>query len=62
MRFERTPEGRATDLTITMQYEPPGGRLGTWVAKALGEDPERKIDDDLQRFKESMESEAFTAR
>jgi uncharacterized membrane protein len=62
VRFERTPDGRATDLTVTMQYEPPGGRLGTWVAKALGEDPERKIDDDLQRFKESMESEAYTAR
>jgi uncharacterized membrane protein len=62
VRLERTPDGRATELTVTMQYAPPGGRLGAWAAKLFGEDPERKIDEDLRRFKESMESQAFTTR
>lgn len=62
VRLERTPDGRATELTVTMQYTPPGARLGAWAAKLFGEDPERKIDEDLQRFKESMESQAFTTR
>jgi uncharacterized membrane protein len=62
VRFERSADGRATELTVTMQYAPPGGRLGAWVAKLFGEDPEQRIDDDLQRFKESMEAQAYTAR
>jgi uncharacterized membrane protein len=41
---------------VTMQYAPIGGRLGTAVAKLFGEDPELKIAEDLQRFKESMEA------
>jgi uncharacterized membrane protein len=49
-------DGRRTKLTVTMQYAPIAGRLGTAVAKLIGEDPERKIADDLQRFKESMEA------
>lgn len=61
VRFERTPDRRATELTVTMQYAPPGGRLGGWVAKLFGEDPERTIEDDLQRFKESMEAQAYSS-
>jgi len=62
VRFERTPDGRATDVIVTMQYAPPGGRLGAWIAKVFGEDPERKLEEDLQRFKESMESRTYSAR
>jgi uncharacterized membrane protein len=62
VRFERALDGRATELTVTMQYAPPGGLLGVWVAKLFGEDPERKIDEDLQRFKESMEAQAYSSR
>jgi uncharacterized membrane protein len=35
---------------------PIAGRLGAAVAKFLGQDPDFKIADDLQRFKESMEA------
>jgi uncharacterized membrane protein len=62
VRFERALDGRATELTVTMQYAPPGGLLGVWVAKIFGEDPERKIDEDLQRFKESMEAQTYSSR
>jgi len=39
-----------------LQFDPPGGRLGALVAKIFGEDPQEKIEEDLQRFKESMEA------
>jgi uncharacterized membrane protein len=62
VRFERTPDGRATDVTVNLQYAPPGGRFGAWIAKVFGEAPELKMEEDLQRFKESMESKAYSTR
>lgn len=58
VEFEPTGNGQRTRLTVTMQYQPPAGHLGTAIAKLFGEDPERKIEQDLQRFKESMEAGA----
>ena len=57
VRFVSLSNGR-TLLQISMQYLPPGGALGTFAAKLLGEEPEKQIEDDLRRFKELMESEA----
>ena len=56
VEFEPVGDGRSTRLTVTLQYAPIAGRIGTAVAKLLGEDPDLKIADDLQRFKESMEA------
>lgn len=56
VEFEPIGDGRKTRVTVTLQYAPLAGRLGTAVARFIGEDPEFKIADDLQRFKESMES------
>ena len=56
VEFEPVGDGRSTRLTVTLQYAPIAGRIGTAVAKLLGEDPDLKIADDLQRFKESMET------
>ena len=60
VHFQRAADGRGTDVTVTLQYDPPGGALGAQVARWLGEDPERKIEEDLQRFKRAMESEVAT--
>jgi uncharacterized membrane protein len=54
--FEPIGDGSRTELTVTLQYAPPAGRLGTAVAELIGEDPGRKIDEDLRRFKEEMEA------
>ncbi|ALA59224.1 SRPBCC family protein [Nitrospira moscoviensis] len=59
VEFEPTGDGRRTKLTVTLQYAPPAGRLGAALAKLLGEDPESKIAQDLQRFKESMEAGVY---
>lgn len=59
VEFEPTGDGQRTRLTVTLQYAPPAGRLGAAVAKLLGEDPDYKIGQDLQRFKESMEAGVY---
>jgi uncharacterized membrane protein len=56
VEFEPVGNGRKTQLTVTLQYAPIAGRLGAAVAKLIGQDPDLKIADDLQRFKESMEA------
>jgi uncharacterized membrane protein len=56
VEFKPTDGGKGTWLTVTLQYEPPGGRLGETLAKWLGADPDMKLGVDLQRFKEQMET------
>ena len=55
VRFERAPGGRGTIVRVEMQYKPPGGHIGVFVAKLFGEDPELQLKDDLRRFKQVME-------
>jgi len=39
-----------------MEYQPPGGVLGTAIAKLFGEEPGQQIGDELNRFKQLMEA------
>ena len=41
-----------TRITVHLQYEPPGGRLGHWIATAFGQSPSQTIREDLQRMKD----------
>ncbi|MFP5261342.1 MAG: SRPBCC family protein [Blastocatellia bacterium] len=56
VRFERAPGGRGTEVRVEIAYDPPGGVLGTTVAKLFGEEPEQQLKDDLYRFKQVMET------
>jgi uncharacterized membrane protein len=56
VRFESTDTGAGTIVRISMQYNPPAGQLGEWVARMFGENPKKTIAEDLQRFKELMET------
>jgi uncharacterized membrane protein len=47
---------RGTEIKVTMIYEAPGGKLGEWIAWALGEEPSIQIAEDLRRFKSLMET------
>jgi len=47
---------RGTEVKIVMTYEAPGGKLGEWIAWALGEEPSIQIAEDLRRFKSLMET------
>ena len=48
--------GGGTEVRVNLKYDPPGGRLGTAVAKLFGENPQRQIEEDLQRFKRVIEA------
>lgn len=54
VRFERKPGG-STEIVVAIEYVPPGGILGVGVAKLFGEDPGRQLEEDLNRFKETVE-------
>jgi len=54
VNFEELPRG-GTRVRVKLQYEPPGGKLGSWVAWLFGEEPGVQIREDLRRFKEELE-------
>jgi uncharacterized membrane protein len=55
VRFEDRPGGGTTVL-VHLQYEPPAGRLGAWVASMAGEEPSQQIHDDLRRLQWYLET------
>jgi uncharacterized membrane protein len=55
VRFRRAPGDRGTAVRVEMEYSPPAGRLGHWVAKLFGEAPDQQIREDLRNFKRVME-------
>jgi uncharacterized membrane protein len=54
VNFDEDPHG--TRVTVHLQYNPPGGKLGAAVAKMFGEEPNQTIREDLRRFKQLMEA------
>jgi uncharacterized membrane protein len=57
VRFEEAPNG-GTEVRVSLKYDPPGGKLGSLVARLFGENPEQQIEEDLGRFKQLMETSA----
>jgi uncharacterized membrane protein len=45
-----------TEVRVSLEYAPPGGRLGAFIATLFGENPEQQITEDLAQFKHMMES------
>jgi len=56
VRFVPGPEGRGTEVRVVVDYIPPAGQIGKWVAKLFGEEPTQQIREDLRRFKRLMET------
>ncbi|HEY3012710.1 MAG TPA: SRPBCC family protein [Gemmatimonadales bacterium] len=56
VHFTPTGDGSRTEVRVVLSYEPPAGKLGAVVAKLLGEEPSKQVDDDLRRFKQVMEA------
>ncbi|HLJ96849.1 MAG TPA: SRPBCC family protein [Gemmataceae bacterium] len=56
VHFTPAAGNRGTDVRVVLKYNPPAGRLGIRLAGLLGQDPERQIREDLQRFKQLMET------
>ncbi len=56
VHFKPLPHGHTTEVTVSMKYNPPAGKIGAHIASLLGEGLEQKLDEDLQSFKQVMET------
>jgi len=56
VHFESTFDGQGTVIRVSMKYDPPGGKAGHAIAALLGEDLGQELQDDLKRFKETLEA------
>lgn len=60
VRFAPAINGTGTLVSVTMEYAPPAGLIGTFVAKMLGTDPDREVENGLRRLKMLLESSEVT--
>jgi uncharacterized membrane protein len=60
VNFFDAPGGRGTVVRVTMDYEPPAGRLGAMLSNFSTEEPDRQIREDLRKFKQLMETGEIT--
>lgn len=56
VRFEQGPQGHGAFVRVTMNYNPPAGKVGESIAKLLGAEPSQLIREDLRRLKQLMET------
>ena len=58
----RSLRGGFTEVTVTMQYDPPAGKLGASIAALLGPSPSKQLRQALTEFKTAMERDASVVR
>lgn len=56
VRFNDADGGRGTEVRVSLQYNPPYGAVGAFVAKVFGEEPSDQIRKDLNRLRTKMEA------
>ena len=56
VRFQAGPTGHGTFVRVTMNYNPPAGRVGAGLAELLGAEPSQLIKQDLRRLKQLAEA------
>jgi uncharacterized membrane protein len=56
VRFNPAPGNRGTEVRVTLEYDPPFGKLGSKVAMLFREEPGQQVQDDLRHFKQVMET------
>ncbi len=62
VEFLSAPGAVYTEMRVRMSYRPPAGALGKAVATLFGKNPSGQVEDDLEKFKESVEAGTFGAR
>jgi uncharacterized membrane protein len=56
VRFADGGNDRGTTVRVVLDYIPPAGKIGKYVAKLFGEEPTLQVREDLRRFKRLMET------
>ena len=54
--FDAARAGRATQVSVHLQYSPPAGKAGALIASLFGREPSQMIREDLRRFKQLLEA------
>ena len=55
VRFGDAPGDRGTEIRVELQYSPPAGIVGAYVARLFGREPEQEIQADLGHLKQFLE-------
>jgi uncharacterized membrane protein len=56
VNFDTVRAGRSTQVTVRLQYAPPAGRAGAFVATIFAQEPSQTIREDLRRLKQILEA------
>lgn len=55
VNFDEVPS-HGTRVTVRLQYDPPGGKLGAYVAWLVRQEPSQQIREDLREWKRGLEA------
>jgi uncharacterized membrane protein len=56
VNFDEVRGGRSTQVSVHLQYAPPGGKAGALIASLFGREPSQTIREDLRHFKQLLEA------
>jgi uncharacterized membrane protein len=56
VHFKPLASGSGTEVAVSMKYNPPAGKVGARIVSLLGAGLEDKLDEDLNTFKQVMET------
>lgn len=56
VQFFPVLNGEATEISVALDYSPPGGKLAAKFAQLFGKNPEQQVREDLRAFKALMEA------
>jgi uncharacterized membrane protein len=56
VHFTQAPLNQGTIVKVSLKYNPPGGKAAASIASLLGAGLEQRVEEDLRRFKQTMEA------
>jgi uncharacterized membrane protein len=56
VNFDTARGGRSTQVSVHLQYAPPAGKTGAFVASLFGREPSQTVREDLRHFKHLLEA------
>ena len=56
VRFRELPGERGTEVHVSLEFQPPGGMVGSAIAKLLNTITTQRLREDLRHFKQLLES------
>jgi uncharacterized membrane protein len=60
VHFVAAPGDRGTEIHVDMDYAPPAGELGSFVARLFGQEPSQQVQADLRKVKQVLETGEVT--